>query len=105
MSCNFRGSIDDSQGHMPIWESDLSRYFFRPALVHEIKDKLENSFRETFFEGFAPPDMRSSHLVTKQFLDFASLKDPRPFTRGILCTTFFAEKQKNRRVRGRLKLV
>jgi len=92
-TCGFQGSIDDSRGHMPTWESDLPRYFFRPALVYEIKDELANFLEGIFFARF-PPRHALFTLVSKQFLDFASLKDPRPFKRRILCRTFFAEKEK-----------
>ncbi len=93
-TCGFQGSIDNSRGHMPTWESDLPGYFFRPVLVYEIKNKLANFLEGIFFAGFAPRHALFT-LVSKQFLDFASLKDPRPFKRGISCRTFFAEKQKN----------
>jgi len=93
-TCGFQGSIDDSRGHMPTLESVLPRYFFRPALVYEIKDKLANFLEGMFFAGFAPRHVLFT-LVSKQFLDFASLKDPKPFKRGISCRTLFAEKRKN----------
>ena len=93
-TCGFQGSIEDSRGHMPTWESDLPRYFFRPVVVYEIKDKLVNFLERIFLARFAPQHALLT-LVSKQFLDFASLKDPRPFKRGISCRTFFAEKQKN----------
>ncbi len=88
--CGFQGSIDDSRGHMPTSESELPRYFFRPVLVYEIKDKLGNFLEGIFFARFAPQHALFT-LVSKQFLDFASLNDPRPCKRGISCRKFFAE--------------
>ncbi len=93
-TCGFQGSIDDSRGQISTSKSDLHRYFFRPVLVYEIKDKLGNFLEGIFFDGFTPRHALFT-LISKQFLDFALLKDPRPFKRGILCRTFFAEKRKN----------
>ena len=77
-------------------ENALPRYFLRPALVYEIKEKLANVFRRNFFRRACIPRHALFTLVAKQFLDFASLKNPRHFKRGILCRTFFGEKQNTR---------
>ena len=77
--CSFQSSIDDHQEYMPTCESDLPRHFFRSALVYEIKDKII----EFLFARFAPRHVLLI-LVSKQFLDFASMKDPKPFNRRIL---------------------
>ncbi len=67
-ACGFQRSIDDSRGHMSMCENGLPKHFFRPVLVDEIKNKLAN-----FFARFAPRHALFT-LVSKQFLDFASLK-------------------------------
>ena len=93
-TCGFQGSIDDSRGHMSMWENGLRKHFFRPVVVYEIKDNLVDFFEGIFFARFAPRHVLFT-LVSKRFLDFASLKDQRPFKRAISCKTLFAEKRKN----------
>lgn len=62
---------------MPTWESDLPRYFFRPDLAYEITDTLANFLEGIFFAEFAPRHALFT-LLSKQFQDFASLKEPGP---------------------------
>ncbi len=55
--------------------------------------QVNKFFRGTFFARLAAQHALFT-LVSKQFLDFASLKDQSPFNRAITCGTLFAEKRK-----------
>ncbi len=90
-TCGFRGSIEDGRGYMPTRKRDLPGDFFRPPSVDKNKKKLANFLEGIYFAGYT---LRHAlfPLVSKQLLDFASLKDLSASKRRISCRMFSAEK-------------